>query len=184
MDKGLRRQSFILGIPGVILQLAGSIMLSARGPRADRAYELSVNPGIAGVCLMAGLILLLSGLALYSQARGHSRWLCLLGFLSIFGFAAVAMLGDNSMDAQNGTVAARLPHPLARLNIFIAILGLFPGVGIVFGALAVVLGLTAYSRCKRDPALSGRVAAIIGTILGALCVLRWGVPLAVSGLHP
>jgi len=74
--KRLNGISLGLGIPGIVLQIAGN--------------AIGGNGG-SGV-LVLGTVLLLVGLSFYARMKGRSGWWGLLGFLSILGLIALAVL--------------------------------------------------------------------------------------------
>ncbi len=76
-------------------------------------------------------------------------------------------------------------HRFARTAYRVAILGLIPGLGLILGPIAVVLGIVARRRALKDPefTLWGPVfGAIIGGSIIALCN-GVGVTLMVLGLR-
>jgi hypothetical protein len=85
------RRSFVFGIPGFVLQVAGTFQRTPDG--------LMTLPG-AGLTLL-GTGLLLVGLAYCAKAKGqHPAW-CLLAFLSIIGLIALAILKDKAGSTQS-----------------------------------------------------------------------------------
>ena len=82
------RLSFLFGVPGLVLQIAGNVMRQGATP---------TSPSTLGVpLLVVGTALLLVGLALYAKAKGrHPAW-CLLAFLSIIGLLILACLKDKT----------------------------------------------------------------------------------------
>jgi hypothetical protein len=58
-----------------------------------------------------------------------------------------------------------------------AIYGLIPVAGLVLGALALVLGVIAWIRCRNYPAKNGKGHAVTGIVLGCLELLSNSVGL-------
>ena len=80
------RKSFVFGIPGIILQIAGNFMRTPDG----------VFTPLGALVLLAGTVLLLVGLMFYAKAKGrHGAW-CLFAFLSLIGLIVLACLKDRS----------------------------------------------------------------------------------------
>ncbi len=69
------------------------------------------------------------------------------------------------------------PNRLARLAYLIVLAGLVPGLGLLLGPIAAILGLFAYRR-RFDPAFTAEGAALAAIILGTLVTLTNGVGLA------
>jgi hypothetical protein len=81
--------SLALGIPGIILQVVGQIM---RGNPE--------NATVGGLVLLVGTVLLIGGLAMYAKAKGRSLAWGLMGFLSLIGLIALALLKDHAPDGR------------------------------------------------------------------------------------
>ncbi len=77
--------SLALGIPGLILQIAGNLM------RANPDQET-----LGVVVLLVGTVLLISGLAMYAKAKGRSPAWGLMGLLSLIGLVVLALLKDRA----------------------------------------------------------------------------------------
>lgn len=88
MDAQLNRKSLMLGIPGIVLQLAGNFMT----PRSDSADAVALL--LPALLMIGGTILLIIGLGYYASAKGHSRWWGLMGFLSLIGLIVLAVMPD------------------------------------------------------------------------------------------
>lgn len=84
MDAQLNRKSLALGIPGIVLQIVGNVVV-----RMQPDYAL-----IGVVITLGGTVLLIAGLSYYAQAKGHSGWWGLMGFLSCLGLLVLALLPD------------------------------------------------------------------------------------------
>lgn len=90
MIQEYNKKSFVFGIPGVILQIAGNFMRNPEG--------LITITG--SLILLCGTILLMAGLAFYAKAKGrHPAW-CLFAFLSIIGLIVLALLKDHSQTSE------------------------------------------------------------------------------------
>jgi hypothetical protein len=81
------RWSFMFGIPGIALQIAGRFIVDSQqpGPRL-----------LGGLSMMCGTVLLVIGLSYYAKAKGRSSAWCLMGLLSIIGLLVLALLKDRS----------------------------------------------------------------------------------------
>jgi hypothetical protein len=76
--------SLALGIPGIILQVAGNIMMTSNPE----------NRTLGRLVLVVGTLLLIGGLAMYAKAKGRSPVWGLMGFLSCIGLIVLALLKD------------------------------------------------------------------------------------------
>lgn len=90
MDAALNSKSLKFGVPGIILQIVGNVMVRTQNPNQP---NLAIVLG-GVVIAIAGTILLIYGLSLYAKAKGHSPWLGLLGLLSCLGLLVLALLPD------------------------------------------------------------------------------------------
>ena len=81
--------SLLLGVPGLILQIAGNVMRT--NPE---------NETIGAIALLSGTVLLIGGLAMYAKAKGRSPAWGLMGFLSIIGLIVLAMLQDRAPNSK------------------------------------------------------------------------------------
>ena len=70
--------SLALGIPGIVLQLAGGFALGF-------------------LVQLLGTALLIAGFAYYAKAKGRNSAWCLLAFLSIIGLIVLACLKDRTV---------------------------------------------------------------------------------------
>ncbi|MHC4145205.1 MAG: DUF805 domain-containing protein [Planctomycetota bacterium] len=83
--------SLALGVPGIILQIAGNVIIQT---------NQETGGGLLGVpVLLVGTALLVAGLAQYAIAKGRSGWWGLCGFLSLIGLIILASLKDRAPDA-------------------------------------------------------------------------------------
>jgi hypothetical protein len=71
----------------------------------------------------------------------------------------------------------------ARLAYYMALVGLVPGLGLVLGPAAALLGIWARRRGRNDPAFTGQSPATAALVLGALLALtNWaGLALMIAG---
>lgn len=90
MIKRYNNISLALGVPGLILQIAGNIMMQSNPE--------SAIGGLGFLALMLGTALLIAGLAYYAIAKGRSGWWGLCGFLSCLGLLILALLKDRAPD--------------------------------------------------------------------------------------
>jgi amino acid transporter len=93
MDAQLNRKSLALGVPGIVLQVAGNIWLNTQATGDPPIPPLGVALGALAV-ILTGTVLLIAGLSWYAKAKGHSGWWGLLGLLSIIGLLVLALLPD------------------------------------------------------------------------------------------
>ena len=84
--------SLALGIPGLILQIAGNVLRS----NPD-------NETVGVLALVGGTVLLIGGLAMYAKAKGRSPAWGLMGFLSFIGLIVLAMLADRAPNGKRPT---------------------------------------------------------------------------------
>ena len=92
MIKKYNNLSFLFGIPGIILQVAGVMMAEK-----TTAPGQEINPeGWALVAVLAGTLMFLVGLAYYAKAKGRSPAWCLLAFFSCFGLLILYFLKDHT----------------------------------------------------------------------------------------
>lgn len=91
MIESYNRKSFIFGIPGIILQVAGNFMRNPEG--------MITSPG--ALISLCGTVLLMIGLAFYAKAKArHPVW-CLFAFLSLIGLLVLALLKDRSQASES-----------------------------------------------------------------------------------
>jgi len=92
VDAALNRKSLTVGIPGIILQIAGNVIVNL-GSANPEAPNLAMVLGGAALALV-GTVLLIAGLSWYAQAKGQSGWWGLMGLLSCIGLLVLALLPD------------------------------------------------------------------------------------------
>lgn len=90
MIKRYNSLSLSLGVPGIILQIAGNIVA--------RVNEETPIAGLAVLAALVGTVLLIAGLSYYAIAKGRSGWWGLCGFLSLLGLLILALLKDHAPD--------------------------------------------------------------------------------------
>jgi hypothetical protein len=92
--------SFIWGIPGLIIQIAGYILrTSASNTEIVPGKVVVTNPlmfNLGFAIVLVGTVLFLVGLAYYAKAKGRSPWWCLFAFLSCIGLLVLACLKDHA----------------------------------------------------------------------------------------
>lgn len=71
---------------------------------------------------------------------------------------------DAGGDATGGVIPYK--NPPALIAYYLGILALLPALGMIFGLIALVLGITGLRRRARTPQVRGAVHAWIGIILG------------------
>jgi len=87
--------SLVLGIPGIVIQVAGKIT------------------GLMPLTI-AGSVLLIAGLGFYAMAKERSPAWGLLGLLSILGIIILAFLKDESIDEADPPKPSRKPDPTRK----------------------------------------------------------------------
>jgi hypothetical protein len=94
------RKSLMLGIPGLLLQIACTVLSNSIAAHARSAGETPPAP-ILLLCLagsLVGLVLLIIGLSYYAKGKGYSGVLGLLGLLSCIGIIILAVLPDKNKE--------------------------------------------------------------------------------------
>ncbi len=92
MDAAMNRKSLMFGVPGIVLQIVGQVIMVGGGERAESP---SVVMFVAGfLIILGGTALLMWGLAWYAAAKGHHMAWGLMGFLSFIGLIVLACLPD------------------------------------------------------------------------------------------
>ena len=90
MIKRYNNISLALGGPGIVLQIAGNVVVQANQGTAIGLLGLPVT--------LVGTALLVAGLVYYAIAKGRSGWWGLCGFLSCIGLIILALLKDRAPD--------------------------------------------------------------------------------------
>lgn len=75
-------------------------------------------------------------------------------------------------DATGGLIPYKNPHAL--IAYYLGLFSLFPVVGFLLAAPALVLGVMGLRRRKRHPEIKGAAHAWIGIVMGAIFTLVWG----------
>ena len=174
MIKEYNTKSFIYGIPGVVLQTVGVFMVSSYV--MPRISSGTVGPEPWQVLLgrlfcLAGIILLLVGLAYASMAKGRSGWWCLFAVIGIFGLLVLACLRDLTV-----TEEAKIKKQIAitgrmsKMAVTSLVLGILSIITMFFTAVpGLILGIIALVRIKKDPQkLRGLRVAVWGIILSGM----------------
>jgi uncharacterized protein YqgC (DUF456 family) len=65
-------------------------------------------------------------------------------------------------------------NPMALIGYYLAVLSLVPGLGLLTGPIAIILGFLGYATYRREPDRHGQVHAVIAIVLGLICTLIWG----------
>ena len=94
MIKRYNNLSFLFFIPGFIVQVAGVVLSKQRDPSQPPSPAVTL-------LLFGGLVLMFTGFALYSKAKGRSPLWGFCGFLSLLGLIVLALLKDKSGDPWN-----------------------------------------------------------------------------------
>ncbi len=93
------RKSLMLGIPGIILQIACYVAASLIANQAKAHGATPADTSLIFACLggqLLGTILLIVGLCFYSKAKGYTPVLGLLGLFSCLGLLILAVLPDKT----------------------------------------------------------------------------------------
>lgn len=177
------RRSLLWGVPGVVLQLTGLIVVMNYNAKAD---PVTAVPSYIMYMRLAGLfgtVLLLVGLAYYAIGKGRSAAWCFCAFLGIVGVLILAALKDNfpepdqSVEDDEPNIGARRSW-LATFSLIFGVLGLFT-LGLT-SALGLPLGILAAHRIRcsegrlrsQGLAIAGVATSIVGLcLLGLLIVL-------------
>ena len=89
----------MLGIPGIVLQVACNYLIHLFGAQA-KAHSSAAPPEYLAWILLAGMIIgtvmLIVGLGYYAKGKGYSGVLGLLGLLSCIGLLILAVLPDKT----------------------------------------------------------------------------------------
>src|SRR5262249_50653879 len=90
------RRGFLLGVPGILLQVAGMWVAQSENARPLEVGETRVLWGPSLVAF--GVLFWTAGLASYAMAKGRSSWWGLFGLLGLPGLyqwylTALALLG-------------------------------------------------------------------------------------------
>lgn len=88
--KRMNTMSFVWGLPGLLLQTAGWVMMDSFGP-------------LGGLLTLVGTTLLIIGLSYYARSRGHSWAFAFLGLLSCLGMIILAVLPRNCIVCGGGS---------------------------------------------------------------------------------
>jgi hypothetical protein len=182
--KAYNTRSLCWGIPGFIMQAAGSIPIIMAEPGKPNQQPDDLVLGGALLCVVVGTPMLVTGLVYYTKAISrHWAW-SLLSFVP-YGIIGMAFLKDKTPGIDM-IRSARMPagQRMSKLAVASAVLGLvsiltcFPAIpGLVCGVMALV------AIGRQPAALKGRGWAIVGIITSVLMtiVLCIGVCGAIHG---
>jgi hypothetical protein len=81
------RLSFVYGVPGIVMQIAGNFMAG---------FGQGALASLGVFFMLFGTVLLMIGLAYYAKAKGQSWAWCAAAFLSILGLLLLLLLQDKS----------------------------------------------------------------------------------------
>lgn len=90
MIKEYNNKSLAFGLPGLVIQFAGMLMVNFRP-------ELNM---LGNVLVLAGTVLLFAGLGYYAKAKGHHPAWCVFGLLSLLGFVVLGLLPDRTAEQK------------------------------------------------------------------------------------
>jgi Ca2+/Na+ antiporter len=82
------RLGFVVGVPGLVLQIAGCFLAD---PQQQGSRLL-----LTSVCMLFGTVLLMIGLSYFALAKGRSPVWGLMTFLSLVGVLVLVALKDQS----------------------------------------------------------------------------------------
>jgi hypothetical protein len=85
MIKSLNNKSLAIGIPGLIIDVAGQYMMTLSGMGL-----------IGGLVFLIGVAMFITGLAYYAKSKGYHWALGFLGLLSCIGLIVLAVLPDKA----------------------------------------------------------------------------------------
>ena len=86
MIKKYNNMSFLYGVPGLVIQVAGGFM----------EWGDMMIPGMGRLVALVGLVLFIVGLCYYAKAKGREATWGLMGLLSLIGLIVLACLKDRS----------------------------------------------------------------------------------------
>lgn len=84
MIKRYNNLSLAIAIPGIILQVAGQLLMNGE------------HPLLGSVMALGGTVMVMVGFAYYAMAKGRSPAWCLAGFFSCLGLLMLGLLKDHS----------------------------------------------------------------------------------------
>jgi len=186
--KSYNRKSFYWGIPGIILQSVGFVMVMNYVSQLDMTtyQQEPLHITFARLILLLGSILLLVGFAYYAKMKGRSPAWCLVGFLGLIGLIILACLKDEFLLIPESAGESLLPAAMDKLKAFTGpglsstktsglaiasfILGILSITCIFFLFVpSLILGIVALKKISRSAGeLHGRGFAIAGIVLSGV----------------
>lgn len=189
MDAKLTKRGLTFGGIGAVLQAAGYSWAVWRTTPHLSVLEFSKYPAGAIAISIAGSIMVIVGLALYAQAKGHTRWWALMGcfgLYSVLGFYVLALRSDRREVER----AAGVNRPVmtgdrvwlcALAAVPVAVM--LPAFGVMISLVVLVAGVVAYSKADAAPGHGGKRAAVFWIAVGVFClVLQVGITLTLLAL--
>jgi hypothetical protein len=81
-----------------------------------------------------------------------------------------------SNEPNDGGVGTLIPYrnPKALIGYYMGFVALIPVLGVIFGPIAIILGILGVIYANRNPQAKGMVHAIVGIILGVIGLLCMG----------
>lgn len=92
MNAADNKKSLTFGIPGIIVQIIGNVLV-----RTQEGNTMMVLLG--AVVALAGTVLLIVGLSFYARGKGYHPAFGLLGLLSCLGLIILAVMPDKNKAA-------------------------------------------------------------------------------------
>ena len=84
-------------------------------------------------------------------------------------------LDDDTGDEEEGDALIPWKNGRALAAYYTGVFALIPGLGLILGPLALVLGILGYKYANAHPKAKGGVHAVVGIVLGILTILgNWG----------
>jgi hypothetical protein len=89
--------------------------------------------------------------------------------------------GYQEWDDGGDAVSSLIPYHNVRalLAYYFGVFGLIPGIGLLLGPAALVLGILGLSYAKNNPRAKGMGHAITGIVLGILDMYNWVILLLI-----
>ena len=107
-----QRLSFIYGVPGIVLEIAGRVAGIVNITPADDE-QIAPNPlltSISWAAMIAGTALLLIAFAYFAKAKQQPLAWCLLAFFPIIGVVVLLCLKDNAKGYDRKAPAMPVTH--------------------------------------------------------------------------
>ena len=197
--KGYNQLSFCFGIPGIILQITGLVILMNYSSQQGMTeyHQEPAHITFARLLTLLGCFLLVVGFAYYAKMKGRSPAWCLVGFLGIIGLVILICLKDKyvvipgsfgetcspsmvgeSKDLVDVTTVSRKTSKLGVASFVIGIVSVIIPFILLF-IPGLILGLAALIKIGRSGgklrgigyAIAGLILSCIGACLNVLVVL-------------